>query len=78
MNSIPFLYTSKISALKKLVSLSILITIFLSACGSSNTAEESCTKTITVQYFEETANDKGGISLRFPTVKQIYDNERDM
>jgi len=35
-------------------------------------------KTITVQYFEETANDKGGISLRFPTVKQIYDNERDM
>ena len=50
MNSIPFLYTSKISALKKLVSLSILITIFLSACGSSNTAEESCTKTITVQY----------------------------
>jgi len=34
-------------------------------------------KTITVQYFEETANDKGGISLRFPTVKHIYDNERD-
>jgi hypothetical protein len=26
-------------------------------------------KTITVQYFEETKNDKGGISLRFPTVK---------
>ena len=34
-------------------------------------------KTITVQYFEETNNDKGGISLRFPTVKHIYDNERD-
>ena len=34
-------------------------------------------KTITVQYFEETANDKGGISLRFPTVKHIYENERD-
>ena len=34
-------------------------------------------KTITVQYFEETTNDKGGISLRFPTVKHIYDNERD-
>jgi len=34
-------------------------------------------KTITVQYFEETANDKGGISLRFPTVKHIYDNGRD-
>ena len=35
-------------------------------------------KLITVQYFEETNNDKGGISLRFPTVKQIYENERDM
>jgi len=34
-------------------------------------------KQITVQYFEETANDKGGISLRFPTVKHIYENERD-
>ena len=35
-------------------------------------------KLITVQYFEETHNDKGGISLRFPTVKHIYDGERDM
>ena len=35
-------------------------------------------KTITVQYFEETKNDKGGISLRFPTVKHIYDKQRDM
>ena len=34
--------------------------------------------TITVQYFEETKNDKGGISLRFPTVKHIYDKQRDM
>ena len=34
-------------------------------------------KTITVQYFEETKNDKGGISLRFPTVKHIYENKRD-
>ena len=34
-------------------------------------------KTITVQYFEETKNQDGGISLRFPTVKHIYDNERD-
>ena len=34
-------------------------------------------KIITVQYFEETNNDKGGVSLRFPTVKHIYDNERD-
>ena len=35
-------------------------------------------KTITVQYFEETKNDKGGISLRFPTVKHIYEGERNM
>ena len=34
-------------------------------------------KTITVQYFEETNNDKGGISLRFPTVKHIYDGKRN-
>jgi len=34
-------------------------------------------KTITVQYFEETANDKGGISLRFPTVKHIYEQKRE-
>ena len=34
-------------------------------------------KIITVQYFEETNNQDGGISLRFPTVKHIYDNERD-
>ena len=39
--------------------------------------EDIIGKTITVQYFEETTNDKGGISLRFPTVKHIYDNERD-
>jgi len=42
------------------------------------TQEPIVGKTITVQYFEETANDKGGISLRFPTVKHIYDNKRDM
>jgi len=35
-------------------------------------------KIICVQYFEETKNDKGGISLRFPTVKHIYDGKRDM
>ena len=35
-------------------------------------------KTITVQYFEETKNDKGGISLRFPTVKIIHGEKRDM
>lgn len=35
-------------------------------------------KTICIQYFEETHNDKGGISLRFPTLKYVYDGERDM
>ena len=39
--------------------------------------EDIIGKTITVQYFEETSNDKGGISLRFPTVKHIYESERD-
>ena len=39
--------------------------------------EDIVGKTITVQYFEETHNDKGGISLRFPTVKHIFNNERD-
>ena len=34
-------------------------------------------KMITVQYFEETKNQEGGISLRFPTVKHIYETERD-
>ena len=34
-------------------------------------------KIITVQYFEETKNDKGGISLRFPTVKHIYEAQRE-
>ena len=42
-----------------------------------NNPEGIMGKTITVQYFEETKNDKGGISLRFPTVKHIYENERD-
>jgi hypothetical protein len=31
-----------------------------------------------VQYFEETYNDKGGISLRFPTVKVVHGVERTM
>ena len=34
-------------------------------------------KTITVQYFEETKNQEGGISLRFPTVKHVYENGRN-
>ena len=33
-------------------------------------------KIITVQYFEETYNDKGGISLRFPTVKVVHGETR--
>ena len=35
-------------------------------------------KTITVQYFEETKNQEGGISLRFPTVKHVYENGRNV
>ena len=35
-------------------------------------------KIITVQYFEETKNDKGGISLRFPTIKIIHGDERTL
>jgi DNA ligase-1 len=41
------------------------------------TNENIIGKTITVQYFEETKNDKGGISLRFPTVKHIYEQKRE-
>ena len=35
-------------------------------------------KIITVQYFEETHNDKGGISLRFPTVKIVHGENREL
>lgn len=35
-------------------------------------------KTITVQYFEETKNQEGGISLRFPTVKVVYEDGRNV
>jgi len=34
-------------------------------------------KEICVQYFEETTNKQGNVSLRFPTVKTIYENGRD-
>ena len=34
-------------------------------------------KTIGVQYFEETRNQEGGISLRFPTVKIVHGDARD-
>ena len=40
--------------------------------------EDIVGKIITVQYFEETHNDKGGISLRFPTVKFIHGDEREL
>jgi len=33
-------------------------------------------KTITVQYFEETTNQNGTHSLRFPTVKAVYEGKR--
>jgi DNA ligase-1 len=35
-------------------------------------------KIITVQYFEETENEKGGISLRFPIFKILHGEERDI
>ena len=35
-------------------------------------------KIITVQYFEETKNQEGGISLRFPTVKHIHGEKREL
>lgn len=43
-----------------------------------NNPEEIIGKTICVQYFEQTENQEGGISLRFPTVKHIYENGRDV
>ena len=33
-------------------------------------------KIITVQYFEETKNQEGGISLRFPTFKVLHGDAR--
>ena len=35
-------------------------------------------KIITVQYFEETKNQEGGISLRFPTVKHVHGEKREL
>lgn len=43
-----------------------------------NHPNELIGKTVTVQYFEETYNDKGEISLRFPTIKYIYKSDRDL
>ena len=39
--------------------------------------DELIGKTITVQYFEETINDEGMKSLRFPTIKHVFENGRD-
>jgi DNA ligase-1 len=39
--------------------------------------EELIGKTVTIQYFEESQNQMGGYSLRFPVVKHIYENGRD-
>lgn len=35
-------------------------------------------KTITVQYFEESQNQNGEFSLRFPVIKHIFENGRDV
>ena len=35
-------------------------------------------KTITVQYFEESKNQQGELSLRFPTVKHVYEKGRNV
>ena len=40
--------------------------------------DELVGKTICVQYFEESKNQNGGLSLRFPTVKHIYENGRNV
>ena len=42
-----------------------------------NNHNELIGKTVTVQYFEESQNQNGGYSLRFPVVKHIYDNGRN-
>jgi DNA ligase-1 len=35
-------------------------------------------KTVNIQYFEETQNQEGGFSLRFPVLKHIYENGRNI
>lgn len=39
--------------------------------------EEILGKEVTVSYFEETHNQNGGTSLRFPTFKGVYEGKRD-
>ena len=43
-----------------------------------NNPERIIGKTITVQYFEETLNQDGCHSLRFPVVKHVYENGRNV
>lgn len=40
--------------------------------------EEIIGKTITVKYFEETVDQNGNPSLRFPVLKAVYNDERDI
>jgi DNA ligase-1 len=40
--------------------------------------EDILGKTITVSYFEESMNQKGEMSLRFPTVKHVYEDKREV
>ena len=40
--------------------------------------DEIIGKTITVKYFEETLSQNGTYSLRFPTLKAVYDNGRNL
>ena len=42
-----------------------------------NNHNELIGKTVTIQYFEESQNQNGGYSLRFPVVKHIYQDGRD-
>lgn len=39
--------------------------------------EDIIDKVVTIQYFEETYNQEGGISLRFPTFKFLHGDKRD-
>lgn len=40
--------------------------------------EEIIGKTVTIKFFEETVDQTGNPSLRFPVLKTVYDEERDM
>ena len=40
--------------------------------------DEIIGKVATIQYFEETQNKNGEYSLRFPTIKHIYEKGRDV